>query len=136
MTTRRRTLVVALAMVTCAGMVGSMAAAERGEPRRRARDGERRGRRRLETSAGARGAMVTRSRPLEVGGVASSNASVDDVRSWSEAARVLEGRRTVGFPANKVWRADVAPSVAYVVTWCCGNTSNTLAKRFEGPGKL
>ena len=100
MTTRRRTLVVVLAMVTCAGMVGSMAAArDARDARGTARDARRR---RLETSAGATGAMVTRSRPLEVGGVASSNASVDDVRSWSEAARVLEGEERVGFPANKV----------------------------------
>ena len=54
------------------------------------------------------------------------------MRSWSEAARVLEGEERVGFPANKVWRADVAPSVAYVVTWCCGNGVEHFAKRFEG----
>ena len=130
MTTRRRTLVVVLAMVTCAGMVGSMAVArDARDARGTARDARRR---RLETSAGATAAMATRSRPLEIGGVAPPNASVDDVRSWSEAARVLEGEERVGFPAKKVWRADVAPSVAYVVTWCCGNGVEHLAKWFEG----
>ena len=95
MTTRRRTLVVVLAMVTCAGMVGSMAAA------RDARDARGTARDASETRAGATAATATRSRPLEDGGVAPANASVDDVRSWSEAARVLEGEERVGFPRRR-----------------------------------
>lgn len=168
MTTRRRMLVVVLAMVTCAGMVGSMAVARVARDARGTASAA--SRRRLETSAGAKAVMATRSRPLdvlavEVGGVAPPNASVDDVRSSSEAAttaangggggdekeeetradagnderdengkwaHVLEGEQHVGFPANKVWRTDVVPSVAYVVTWCCGNGVEHFAKRFEG----
>lgn len=168
MTTRRRMLVVVLAMVTCAGMVGSMAVARVARDARGTASAA--SRRRLETSARATATMATRSRPLEVlavevGGVAPPNASVDDVRSSSEAAppaangggggdekeeetradagnderdengkwaHVLEGEQHVGFPANKVWRTDVVPSVAYVVTWCCGNGVEHFAKRFEG----
>ena len=168
MTTRRRMLVVVLAMVTCAGMVGSMAVARVARDARGTASAA--SRRRLETSARATATMATRSRPLEVlavevGGVAPPNASVDDVRSSSEAAttaangggggdekeeetradagnderdengkwaHVLGGEKHVGFPANKVWRTDVVPSVAYVVTWCCGNGVEHFAKRFEG----
>ena len=30
------------------------------------------------------------------------------------------------------WRSDVVPEVAYVVTWCCGNSVAHLTKRFDG----
>ena len=34
--------------------------------------------------------------------------------------------------ASGAWRSDVVPEVAYVVTWCCGNSVAHLTKRFDG----
>ena len=171
MTTTRRTMALLMALVTCAGTVGSIAVACV------ARDASGTATaaaswRRLETNAATATtatATVVRSKSLEAATVearddAPLNASVDDARSSygvvttdaTETAasgggeetredagndgrdangkwtRVLEGEQHVGFPVTKVWRTDVVPSVAYVVTWCCGNGVEHFAKRFAG----
>ena len=56
----------------------------------------------------------------------SASNSAATKRTASASADLARGR------VSRAWRGDVVPEVAYVVTWCCGNSVAHLTKRFDG----